>query len=818
MNRHSKKKKTKDSSGSLLCMVQYCLQKGSNFASCSFSRLGINSPNQAVLPTLLRIIRKKLGKRFKETRDLVMFIVVVMFALIYLIISSKLILDRIELPDDEKGSIQNGTTTESSVLVITYPPECIEPNHTIICLPEAQYMDQHLTKDTLCTDPYGSICNQNYFHSGENRLVSLWPYRYANLQFIYEAFKSIIKWDFKNFKAPVKPAEETAMYKALYFLKNCTNSHLKRALARVGLPSCPYSAQHNETYEDVAIVLGNVMRSLDLQIFFVVDFVQHTSSKADAPFGKKVVIRKLPHLGATKERRRDNTATEKCEYAYCLLKTPQLTPPHERLYNYITKEFYTFIYNLSRQRVKWTEEEVKKSPTLAELQDATAVRNEDGNVMYQGFNWTLFLNTLLANTTFTFTDSTTVFVEDYAIVTNVMKLVQKASRNIVLNYILLEVWSFIAPLLPAKYLHNVRYLPDTDFVSLGSSTIPTNCFKLAEIFCPEGMASVLRQTMLRFPDRQAASKWETEITDIYRQYFSYFFDGFADKIVPADASMIPDKNKYFADQKAILSKQKIRIAILEQFDKDIKDLKCDAVIRAAEGDATEDIGLYNFVYTVRARKIKQWTARFTKVSTDYDKPEPSNFAYAIHFVKDYMFIPLVYVAGILRHPLFKETYVTMSLVDALKAIMTHLFEQRANDKARIRRGVPILQYVMQNATALEEQLRVHLNVTDAETVQGKTTDLRWIWADMLATRWFFDILGMQLGSIKKERIDRGLPKDYVYRMHYILFAEAACRRYQEEPFWWTNIFDYGIPPAAEVNLALLGYSQYNQSFHCGIDY
>ncbi|XP_075721393.1 uncharacterized protein LOC142764755 [Rhipicephalus microplus] len=182
----------------------------------------------------------------------------------------------------------------------------------------------------------------------------------------------------------------------------------------------------------------------------------------------------------------------------------------------------------------------------------------------------------------------------------------------------------------------------------------------------------------------------------------------------------------------------------------------------------------------------------------------------MHFIKDYMFIPLLYVAGILQYPAFKETYVTMSLVDALKAIMTHLFEQRANDSAKIRRGVPILNYVTQNATALEEELRTHLNLTKTKP----SKEHRWIWADILATRWFFDILGMKLGSIRKERIDRGLPKDYVYQMHFILFAEAACRQYQEEPFWWSNIFDYGIPPAAEVNLALLGYPEFNQSFHC----
>ncbi|KAL3238978.1 hypothetical protein MRX96_021752 [Rhipicephalus microplus] len=225
---------------------------------------------------------------------------------------------------------------------------------------------------------------------------------------------------------------------------------------------------------------------------------------------------------------------------------------------------------------------------------------------------------------------------------------------------------------------------------------------------------------------------ETEITDIYREYFGYFFDGFSTKIVPVNVSMIPDKNKYFADQKDILSKQKIRIGILEQFDKNVRDLKCDAVIRAAAGDPVQDVGLYNFVYAVRARKIKQWTARFTKVSTDYDKPEPSNFAYAMHFIKDYMFIPLLYVAGILQYPAFKETYVTMSLVDALKAIMTHLFEQRTfpqgtNDSAKIRRGVPILNYVTQNATALEEELRTHLNLTKTKP----SKEHRWIWADIL---------------------------------------------------------------------------------------
>ncbi|KAH6925084.1 hypothetical protein HPB50_000306 [Hyalomma asiaticum] len=283
--------------------------------------------------------------------------------------------------------------------------------------------------------------------------------------------------------------------------------NLKRVLAKVGLPSGPYSEERKETYQDVAIVLGNVMRNLDLKIFFAVDFVPDSNSKANAPFGKKVLIRKVPHYGATKERRRDNVATEKCEYAYCMLKTPQLLPPHGRLYNYVSIEFYTFIFHLTMERLKWTEEEVKKSPTLAELEDATKIKNPDGSVANQGFNWTLFLNTLLRNTKFKFSDSTTVFVEDYAVVINVMKLVQKASRNVVLNYIFLEAWSFISPLLPANYLHNVRYLPNTDFVPISQTSVRPNCFKLAEIFCPQGMTAVIKQELLRFPSNKAAAVW-----------------------------------------------------------------------------------------------------------------------------------------------------------------------------------------------------------------------------------------------------------------------------------------------------------------------
>ncbi|XP_075556543.1 uncharacterized protein LOC142588592 [Dermacentor variabilis] len=141
----------------------------------------------------------------------------------------------------------------------------------------------------------------------------------------------------------------------------------------------------------------------------------------------------------------------------------------------------------------------------------------------------------------------------------------------------------------------------------------------------------------------------------------------------------------------------------------------------------------------------------------------------MRFMKNYLFVPLVYMAGILQYPDFKETYVIMSLVDAFKAIFRHLFEQRANDTARIRRGVPIISYIMQNATAIEDELRNSLNVTDSKV----TKEHSWVWAEMLASRWFFHILDTELGALRSEEIDRGLPKKYKNWMKYILFAESV---------------------------------------------
>ncbi|KAK8759005.1 hypothetical protein V5799_003363 [Amblyomma americanum] len=170
--------------------------------------------------------------------------------------------------------------------------------------------------------------------------------------------------------------------------------HIKRVLAKVGLPSSPYSSERNETFLDVAVALGQVMRSLGLKLFFVVDFVAEANSPDDAPFGKKVLLRKVPYHIPTGERRRDNEATEESEYVYTMLKTPHLLRRDEHLYDYITEAFYWF------------------AKTVA-----------------QGFNWTLFFNTLLYNTSFVFKGSTKVNVEDYDSIISIMKMVQNSSAR-----------------------------------------------------------------------------------------------------------------------------------------------------------------------------------------------------------------------------------------------------------------------------------------------------------------------------------------------------------------------------------------------------
>ncbi|KAH7972677.1 hypothetical protein HPB52_015222 [Rhipicephalus sanguineus] len=101
-----------------------------------------------------RLDNQDASSRSQETRDIVIFVTLVAVAGIYLVVSSKLILDYLEIP--------------------------------------AMYLDNHITKSTLCSNLYGSVCNDNYFYNAERKDSSLWPYRYSSLYLIYNALQKAI--------------------------------------------------------------------------------------------------------------------------------------------------------------------------------------------------------------------------------------------------------------------------------------------------------------------------------------------------------------------------------------------------------------------------------------------------------------------------------------------------------------------------------------------------------------------------------------------------------------------------------------------------
>ncbi|KAK8769808.1 hypothetical protein V5799_013727, partial [Amblyomma americanum] len=197
------------------------------------------------------------------------------------------------------------------------------------------YLEQHITKSTMCSDLFGSVCNDNYFFSAERKDSWLWPYRYSSLFLIYNALLRAVRVDYHNFAKPVDTIKEDALYKTLYFLKNCTARHIKRTLAQIGLPSSPYSSLNETILPDLSEVLATVTRNLNLDIFFIVDVEIENAAK-------KFVLRKLPANHVTIERHRSNFATETSEYIYYFLKTRDLIEPHGKLYEYISKDFYEF--------------------------------------------------------------------------------------------------------------------------------------------------------------------------------------------------------------------------------------------------------------------------------------------------------------------------------------------------------------------------------------------------------------------------------------------------------------------------------------------
>lgn len=55
------------------------------------------------------------------------------------------------------------------------------------------YLERHLVYNQTCTDFFQSVCNENYFYSGERDNHTLWPYRYSALEYLYQNIRSAIK-------------------------------------------------------------------------------------------------------------------------------------------------------------------------------------------------------------------------------------------------------------------------------------------------------------------------------------------------------------------------------------------------------------------------------------------------------------------------------------------------------------------------------------------------------------------------------------------------------------------------------------------------
>ncbi|XP_077512700.1 uncharacterized protein LOC144123835 [Amblyomma americanum] len=400
----------------------------------------------------------------------------------------------------------------------------------------------------------------------------LWPYRYSSLFLIYNALLRAVRVDYHNFAKPVDAIKEDALYKTLYFLKNCTAredrakvniGHIKRTLAQIGLPSSPYSSLNETILPDLSEVLATVTRNLNLDIFFIVDIEIENAAK-------KFVLRKLPANHVTIERHRSNFATETSEYIYYFLKTRDLIEPHGKLYEYISKDFYEFSRQMAQERGKMTGTETDSTLDVSQLPTGSAA---PAAATQKFFNWLLFFQKLFPNTGgFTFTDNTKITVRDYAILANTMNFIHSKPRHIVLNYIVLLAWSFIAPLLPEVYLPSMRHLPNDNYILMGNEMFLPSCVKLAEKFCPAGMAVALLTKVMQLNDFQSAFNWGTAVVDIYRKYMKAFIDGI-EPVIPGTAA----KTDYFKNYVlTTYGGRAMHIGILPKYKDPVTDLKCDS--------------------------------------------------------------------------------------------------------------------------------------------------------------------------------------------------------------------------------------------------
>ncbi|XP_077540914.1 uncharacterized protein LOC144153134 [Haemaphysalis longicornis] len=772
------------------------------FTDSAFRRSSVYR-DEAVLPALVRILQKKFGRRFQETRDIVIFVLLVVLAGLYLVISSKLMLDVLEVPG--AGVTINESSHDEAADAYTYPPGCEDESGNISCLPQTTYLERHIRKGVICKDFYKAVCNDNYFYSTEGKDPTLWPYRYSSLHAITSALTRAIKDDYNDFAKRENASKEDAVYKTLYFIKNCTSEsdrnkvnigHVKRALAQLGLPSSPYSRIENSTFPAIPEVLGKVMRSANLEIFFGVDLVP-TQQQATA---KRIVLRKLPANHESIERRRRTRAIAQSELFYLLLKTQDFMPPHGKLYDYISQDFFVLAKEIAAERGKYTPSETTHTVQISTL--PTGPPNSAGEV----FNWILFFQTLFnASRPSAFPGTKRVIVRDYDFLEKIIELIQKTSQHSVLNYIVLAAWSLIAPLLPEKYLKRLPHLPNDNYVFMNSEKFLPSCVKLAEKLCPAGMAATLLTKFLKMKDFQSVVNLQSSIVDLYRRYLSEFIDGIKPGIPPS-----PGKSTFFNNVKATIVLKAIHVGFLKKYSSlPLNSLTCQGPIRRS-GNVSEDDDtvLFYFVEGLKQISAETWDQRYTPQNTPYDEPDFSNFNFNFHFGKAEIFVPLVYVALALLNPPFKETYIMMSLYDFLKAFFRSLYYEESTSRTIVERGKEVRKYTLPlETTTWQEFIRAPALPTGA--VDNPHS---WLFADLIVAK-FFHLLNKKFDGIAEPMV-KGLPAEYKFMMKYILFTEAACRFYQGNTSILQAVYDYGLPPQQEINFAVQNDPSFNSVFSC----
>ncbi|XP_064485409.1 uncharacterized protein LOC135397743 isoform X2 [Ornithodoros turicata] len=610
----------------------------------------------------------------------------------------------------------------------------------------------------------------------------------------------------KNFTVPPVEYAGTGLMKTLMFLKNCSSEkdrskhhigHLKRALYEAGLPSSPYEKGRLDDLPDVAGVLGKVMLMLNLKIFFTIDFETAVPNTPANSVGKIVSIRKLPLSRAIGERQRDAAGKEKSEFMYNMLKTRHFIPPSSKLYDFIGHDFYNLAESVSEEFIKATNAEDLRIIPMNKLPEYPKPPPASGSAP-KSFDWVLFFNTLLPQSKPYFTGKTLVALHDEEHIKRVMKLIVNTDTYNILNYILLFVWSYYVPLLPSLYTSQMRYLPFTDYSSITVNDNFQACIKLAEAFCPKGMIAVIRHIIMGHKDKEEYKKWVTPLAEGYRNMLLEFFKNGLSELI--------GKNLVTQLKVADHLTGSISLAIPNVIvDYDVAQLDCDSQVDPAKANLT----LYYFREAVSESNRKQWRDKFYTTNVIYTPPVESNFVFDVSFEGKDVFIPLTYLLNMIKYPDMKTVFLWMSLPDVLRSLVRELYRMPVIAGTQVKYGEAVGAATHNLGTCVLTLFARYLNMT--KLYAG---DQEWFLGDALVYKWMMNFTMQALVRVDKAYLTRGFPESEKRKVPYYLMAESACRKYYEATPVWDSMLYYNMPPRALVNVALMDYEDFADTFGC----